>query len=104
MLIRRLEETGTNRDDGITFREAYDALSAKFEAEADRRRKLRAETDLAEMAVAQKTGELIFAKDAQILWGDVMIETRKTIQRLLPEKKATEVLVALSKIRVKETL
>ncbi|PYJ10676.1 MAG: hypothetical protein DMF06_05690, partial [Verrucomicrobia bacterium] len=64
MLIRRLEETGTNRDDGITFREAYDALSAKFEAEADRRRKLRAETDLAEMAVAQKTGELIFAKDA----------------------------------------
>lgn len=81
-----------------TLAEAYAAMSAKFEREADRARQQRAEADTAEITAAEKMGLLMLKSDARILWADAVIEVRRVIESQ-DEWESGKLLVALSKIK-----
>jgi hypothetical protein len=101
LLTRQLDATGVEYKDGVTFRDAYAALSGKTERDADRGRRQRAEADTAEMTAAKKRDELMFAKDAIARWADVLVEQRKFILTK-PQWDSDKLLVGLAKIRLSE--
>lgn len=58
-LQRKLSDAGVDTSEGATIAEAFDALTAKSEREADLARRQKAEADTAEMLSAEKRGKLM---------------------------------------------
>lgn len=98
-LTRRLKQAGVDYLKGVTFAEAFSAWMQKAKRESNRDRRDEAEADSAEMDAAQKKGLLILKKDAQLLWADLTIETRKLIQAQ-PKWESGQLLVKLSKVKI----
>jgi hypothetical protein len=97
-MTRRLDAKGINSSDGVTFREAFSAWTSKDDRDADRARQQKADADSAEVDAALKLGELMFKKDAALLWADATIEVRKVIQSQA-KWESVKLLSALSKIK-----
>ncbi len=100
-LLRRLDAKGVDYSAGVTFKEAFSAWTSKDQRDADRARQQAAEADTAEVTAAQKKGELMFKKDAALLWADATIELRKLVQSQ-PKWESAKLLAAMAKIKPEE--
>jgi hypothetical protein len=100
-LTRALADSGADTSGPLTVAQAFTALSARFETDELRRRKLSAETETAELDAAKKKGELMFKKDAALLWADATIRFRQVIQSRR-KWESDKLLVALSKVELHE--
>jgi|SRR6476620_5927279 len=99
--IRRLEAKNIDYSKGVTIREGFSAWTSKDERDADRARQQKAEADSAELDAAKKRGELMFTKDAEVLWADRTIAWRKVIQAR-DSWKSPDLLKELAKIKLDE--
>lgn len=80
-LKRACELTGVHVNGaGLTFKEAYAALSERDEDAKARRRKNIAEAEAAELDTAKKRGETIFLSDHKAITQDVATKVRVEIQ------------------------
>jgi hypothetical protein len=80
-LDRRCEEAGFHLNGaGLTFREAYDALSLKSASEAARRRKNLAEAEASEIDTLNKKGQFVFRIDHANSVKDLAVQTRVKIE------------------------
>lgn len=83
-LRRRCGEAGfAINGDGVTFREAYDALSLKSVSESARRRKNLAEAEASEIDTLRKKGEFVFRSDHASTVRDMAVQTRVTVERAI---------------------
>lgn len=98
-LERRLDAKSVDSTQGITFREAFSAWTAKDERDADRARQQKADADSAEVDAAHKVGDLMFKKDGALLWADATIELRKLVQSQ-PKWESEKLLAGMAKIEV----
>jgi hypothetical protein len=71
----------------------------------DAARREKAEADSAEIDAAEKMGLLMLKTDARLIWADVTIEVRRTIEGadFLKPEQVQKLLLALSKIRLPDT-
>lgn len=79
-LIRQLEAAGTDFSQGVTFQEAFDALTSKAEREADRDRRIKAEARSAEMTAAEKEKTLMLRAEHETVVRELAVQTRARVQ------------------------
>jgi hypothetical protein len=104
MLVRRLETAAVvYNGEGITFREAFDAISAKSEIEADRARQKKAEAESAEIDAAQKKGRLMLKSEHEAVVSELAVRTRAAIQsaEYIPKEDRQRLTRELAEVKVK---
>jgi hypothetical protein len=102
-LVARLEAAGFATQEGIKFREAFEALTAKADQESDRARRLKAEAESAEIDAATKKGELMLTSN-HVRWvREYGTEVRsKTMQAAhISQESKRKLCNAFAEIRVK---
>ena len=100
-LIRRLEDMGIDMSAGVTFREAFDALTARQEAEADRARRQKAEADTAQMDAETKRGTLMLTSRHREWVKELGTQTRvKVMEANIPEPAKKRLLASIAEIKV----
>lgn len=86
---------------GVTFSEAYDALSSKSESESARRRKNIAEAEASEIDTLNKKGLFVFRADHANAMKDSFVQVRVTVERAgyIPKDSRKRLLGELSEIK-----
>lgn len=86
---------------GLTFAQAYAALSARHQDAAARRRKNNAEAEAAELDTAKKRGETIFLPDHKAVIQDIATKLRVEIQgmKFLSSEQQRKVIEKLREIK-----
>jgi hypothetical protein len=102
-LKRRLEEIGIRPNgSGITFREAYSALSNRREEEEESRRTKRALRESAELDAARQKSQLVLRRNHESIVTDIAVQTRGIIERAsyIPMDSRKKLTKELAGIRV----
>lgn len=100
-LTRALSDNGMPTNEKLTVAQAFAALSAKFQKQDAINRQREAEAETAEIALAEKKGELVPKKSQRVFQSDLNVEMRKTISSRA-QWKSKELLLALAKIKSSE--
>lgn len=101
-LNRRCEASGFHLNgEGVTFREAFDALTAKSESESAHRRKKIAEAEAAEIDTLNKRGLFMFRANYESGIKDFSVQTKQKVlgAGYIPEDSRKRLVKELAEIK-----